>query len=80
MMRPLCRTADTARDPEGCMWYTIFHVLLGSSFIAAALGLWADALVRDSHARTAELKNIIRDDHLKVSKEASALGKRKYVE
>eukprot|EP00041_Stephanoeca_diplocostata_P006649 m.90628 g.90628 ORF g.90628 m.90628 type:complete len:334 (-) comp16468_c0_seq11:370-1371(-) len=47
-------TCDDSDDPTACRWYTSFHVLVGSSFIATALGLWTTLLVEDTQASLKE--------------------------
>lgn len=39
-------TCEDSNNPTACRWYTTFHILVGSSFVATALGLWAGVLVQ----------------------------------
>mmetsp|Transcript_11239 Transcript_11239/g.33680 ORF Transcript_11239/g.33680 Transcript_11239/m.33680 type:complete len:501 (-) Transcript_11239:30-1532(-) len=59
-------TVASADHNELTQWYTIAHVLIGSSVIAMALALWAKALVASAHSRAQEVKDILRDKHLQV--------------
>ena len=63
---PQVTTAD-AHDVTVCQWYTTVHVLVGSSLIATALGMWASVLVHDSHHTQKELARQARRAHLKSS-------------
>jgi hypothetical protein len=50
--------ANDAADPDAARWYTVFHILIGSSLIVGALSLWGSIIVSASHSHQRELEQV----------------------